>query len=235
MSGNSILSVNGVDLSVRDAARRLGLSPAAVRQHIAGGRLAAVKRGRDWWVDARAVERMRRQPARSGRPLSAPTAWAVLLLASGDEAAADRVLRHPRYRSRARAWLREQSLVEDARRLRARASVEEFDVHPSELRRVAERSDVMLTGVSAGGLVGVAGRPSGVEVYAPAGRREALVGEHALAPGHGPIRVRWVPDEIWGVLRADEERRAPRAAVLLDLLESDEPRARREAARALAR
>ncbi len=194
-----------------------------------------MKRGRDWWVDARAVERMRRHPAGSGRPLSAPVAWAVLLLASGDAEAADLVLRHPRYRSRARAWLREQSLLEDAPRLRARASVEEFDVHPSEVRRVAARSDVMLTGVSAGGLVGVVGKPSGVEVYAPAGRREVILGEHALVAGSGPVRVRWVPDEIWAVLRADEERRAPRAAVLLDLLESDEPRARREAARALAR
>lgn len=229
-----ILSVDGLDLSVREAAQRLGVSPVAVRQQIAGGRLPAVKRGRDWWVDPRAVERMRRQPARSGRPLSSPLAWAVLLLASNDEAAADRVLKHPRYRSRARAWLREQSLLEDAPRLRARAVSEEFDAHPSELRRIAARPDVLLTGSLAGGLVGLVGRPSAVEVYAPVGQREAIVREHALVPGSGPVRVRWVANEIWGALDADEESRGPRAAVLLDLLESDEPRARREAARALA-
>jgi hypothetical protein len=227
--------VNGLDLSVRDAAQRLGVSPVAVRQQIAGGRLPAVKRGRDWWVDPRAVERLRRQPARSGRPLSAPLAWAVLLLASGDEAAADRVLSHPRYRSRARAWLREQSLIEDAPRLRARAASEEFDAHPSELRRIAARPEVLLTGASAGGLVGLIGRPSAVEVYAPAVQREAIVREHALVPGSGPVRVRWVADEIWAALHPDKDQRAPRASVLLDLLESDEPRARREAARALAR
>jgi excisionase family DNA binding protein len=226
--------VNGLDLSVREAAQRLGVSPVAVRQQIAGGRLPAVKRGRDWWVDPRAVERMRRQPARSGRPLSASLAWAVLLLASGDEAAADRVLRHPRYRVRARAWLREQSLLEDAPRLRARALSEEFDAHPSELRRVVARPDVLLTGASAGGLAGLVGRPSAVEVYAPAEQRDAIVREHALVPGSGPVRIRWVTDEIWAALDADEDRRGPRAAVLLDLLESDEPRARREAARALA-
>lgn len=221
-------------LSVRDAAQRLGVSSVAVRQQIAGGRLPAVKRGRDWWVDPRAVERMRRLPARSGRPLSAPLAWAILLLASGDEEAADRVVQHPRYRARARAWLREHSLSEDAPRLRARAAPEEFDAHPSELRRIAARPDVLLTGASAGDLVGLVGKPSAVEVYARAGQREAIVREHALTPGPGPIRVRWVVDEIWDVLRSDGEGRAPRAAVLLDLVESDEPRARREAVRALA-
>jgi hypothetical protein len=216
---------------VRDAAQRLGVSPVAVRQQIAGGRLPAVKRGRDWWVDPRAVERMRRLPARSGRPLSAPLAWAVLLLASGEEEAADRVVQHPRYRARARAWLREHSLSEDAPRLRARAAPEEFDAHPSELRRIAARPDVLLTGASAGGLVG---KPSAVEVYARAGQRDAIVREHALVPGSGPVRVRWVADVIWDLLRGDAEGRAPRAAVLLDLVESDEPRARREAVRALA-
>jgi excisionase family DNA binding protein len=226
--------VSSLELSVREAAQRLGISPVAVRQHIAGGRLPAVKRGRDWWLDARAVERIRRQPARSGRPLSAPLAWAVLLLASDDQAAADQVLRHPRYRSRAQAWLREQSLFEDAPRLRARAASEEFDAHPSELRRIAARPDVLRTGALAGGLVGLIGRSSAVEVYAPAGQREVIVREHALAPGSGPVRVRWVADDIWAALHPDEDHRAPRAAVLLDLLESDEPRARREAARALA-
>lgn len=221
-------------LSVREAAARLGVSPVAVRQQIAGGRLRAVKRGRDWWVDPRAVERMRRLPARSGRPLSAPLAWAVLLLASGDEEAADRVVRHPRYRTRARAWLREHSLSDDAGRLRARAAPEQFDAHPSELRRIAARTDVLLTGASAGGLVGLAGAPATVEVYAPAGKREAIVREHALMPGSGPVRIRWVVDEIWDVLRGGVAGPAPRAAVLLDLVESDEPRARREAVRALA-
>jgi hypothetical protein len=41
-----------------------------------------------------------------------------------------------------------------------------------------------------------------------------------------------VPDDAWALIAGDGG--APRAAVLLDLLESDEPRARGEAARALA-
>jgi hypothetical protein len=78
------------------------------------------------------------------------------------------------------------------------------------------------------------GGDSAVEIYAPAASREALVDEHVLEPGPGPIRVRWVPDEIWPLLDRDHDRRAPRAAILVDLLEHRDPRARREAARALA-
>jgi hypothetical protein len=71
-------------------------------------------------------------------------------------------------------------------------------------------------------------------VYAPVGRRRAIVDDHALIPGSGPVRIRWVPDALWPLLTRNGDRRAPRAAVLLDLLEGDEPRARREAARALS-
>ena len=220
-------------LSVREAAERLGVSPLAVRRHIASGRLDGVKRGRDWWLDARGVERMAREPRGGGRPLSPAMAWAVLLLASGQEAAARQVAGRDRYWSRAQAWLRDHPLAEHADRLRGRARREQLDAHPSELPRIRGRSDVIVTGASADA-IGVVGPASIVEVYAPVGQRDAIVAEHALMPGAGPVLVRWVPDELWPHLPGERDRRAPRAAVLLDLLESDEPRARREAARALA-
>lgn len=222
-------------LSVREAADRLGVSTIAVRQQIAAGRLAAVKRGRDWWLDAHAVERMARQPPNGGRPLSPAMAWAVLLLASGEETAAKTVAGRDRYWSRARTWLRDHQLAEHAPRLRARARVEQLDAHPSELKRILGRSDVMATGVSAADAIGLVGSASAIEVYAPADHRGALIDEHALMPGPGSVLLRWVPDEIWPHLSGNGNRRAPQAAVLLDLLENDEPRARREAARALAR
>jgi hypothetical protein len=200
----------------------------------ASGRLPAVKRGRDWWLDAHAVERMRRQRPGGGRPLSPAMAWAVVLLASGDEAAAREVAGRDRYWSRARAWLRDHPLDEHAARLRARAQIEQLDAHPSELKHILRRPDVIVTGASAAEAIGLVGSASGVEVYAPASQRAALVDEHALVPGHGPVRVRWVPKELWPHLLGDRDRQAPRVAILLDLLESDEPRARREAARALA-
>jgi excisionase family DNA binding protein len=219
-------------LSVREAADRLGVGPVAVRQHIASGRLPAVKRARSWWLDERAVQRMARQRPGGGRPLSQAMAWAVLLLASGDDITAEDMAGRDRYSSRMRAWLRDHPLREYAPRLRHRAETEEFDVHPSELGRILDRPDVLATGISAGDVVGLLGQASAVEVYAPAGHRHAIVAEHALVPRAGPVRVRWVGDDVWPRLERGDLR-APRAAILVDLLESDEPRARREAARAL--
>jgi excisionase family DNA binding protein len=220
-------------MSVQEAADVLGVGPAAVRKSIAAGVLPAVKRGRSWWLDAAEIERRRRQPLGHGRALSPEMAWAVLLLASDDEDGAQRAAGRDRYVSRMRAWLAGHPLGEHAARLRARAKREDFDGHPSELPRIVERSDVRMTGLSAGSLLGLAGGDRLIEFYAPGSHRAALVADHALQPGAGAVRVRWVSDELWNLLERHEGH-APRAAVLLDLLESDDPRARREAARALA-
>jgi excisionase family DNA binding protein len=221
------------DMSVEEAAERLGVSARAVRLRIAGGALPAVKFGRDWRVDAHEVARLARRHPGKGRPLSPAMAWAVLLLASGEEPAADRLVSGPRYRARARQWLREHPLAECADQLRERARREVFDVHPSELPRVQDRPDVLLTGASAADLVGLLGEAQSVELYAPAANRDAIVVEHALMAGSGDVTVRWVPDDVWPALNPTGHL-APRAAVLVDLLESEDPRARREAARTLA-
>jgi excisionase family DNA binding protein len=220
-------------LSVRDAAEQLGVSPAAVRLRIGGGDLPAVKLGRDWRIDERDVQRLRRRRDRPGRPLSPSMAWAVLLLASGDQEAAGRLAVAPRYRARARQWLREHPLVECTDRLRERARREVFEVHPSELAQLRDRPDVLLTGVSVADAVGLVGEAAGVEFYAGFGQRGAIMDEHGLVPGEGDVTVRWVPDDVWTELDVSAPV-APRAVVLIDLLESDDPRARREAARALA-
>lgn len=222
-------------LTVQEAAARLGVSADAVRKRVAAGDLPAERRGREWSLDARAVDRMARQPPGPGRPLSPAMAWAILLLASGDDHAAGRAVDNARYWSRLRGWLLTHSLAEHSSRLRTRARTEDFDAHKSELARILDRPDVLVTGISAGDAAGLVGRGSGVEIYAPAARREALIDEYVLEPGPGPLRIRWVPDEIWPLLDRARDGRAPRAAILLDLLEHDDPRARREARRALAR
>jgi len=176
---------------------------------------------------------MARQRSGSGRPLSPEMSWAVVLLASGDDRAAKEAAGRDRYWSRVRGWLRDHPVELHVTRLRARAKMEEFDAHPSELKRILDRPDVLATGVSAGDAVGLVGSASTVEVYAPAGRRDAIIDDHALMPGAGAVRVRWVLDGLWPLLDRDGARRAPRVAILLDLLEGDEPRARREAARIL--
>ena len=86
-------------MSVQEAADALGVGPAAVRKSIASGTLPAIKRGRSWWLDAAEIDRRRRQPRGQGRALSPEMAWAVLLLASGDEDGAARAAGRERYAS----------------------------------------------------------------------------------------------------------------------------------------
>jgi hypothetical protein len=160
-------------------------------------------------------------------------AWGILLLASGDETAAAAVVPNARYWSRLHAWLGSHSIAVHATSFRDRARVEDFDAHPSELARILDRRDVLKTGISAADEVDLVGGDSAAEVYAPADRRGALIDEHVLESGPGPVRIRWVNDDVWPLLDEDGDGRAPRVAVLLDLLEHDDPRARRQAARAL--
>jgi excisionase family DNA binding protein len=220
-------------LTVPEAAAELGISPDAVRKRIAAGRLPAQRRGREWWLDARAVDRIARERGGQGRPLSPRVAWGILLLASGDETAATAVVPNARYWSRLHEWLASHSLAASASRLRNRARVEDFDAHPSEVLRLLDRDDVLRTGISAADGVGLVGGGSAAEVYAPASRRDALIKGHFLESGPGPVRIRWVNDDLWPLLDEDGDGRAPRVAVLVDLLEHDDPRARREAATAL--
>jgi excisionase family DNA binding protein len=217
-------------MSVREAAQRLGISERAVREMAAAGRLDAVKRSGSWWLNVRAVERERRLRAGRGRPLAPAMAWSVLLAASDTPFAS--LARDDHHRARVRRWLAVHQLPAEAPRLRARAGRERFDAHPSELPRILARGDVMRTGISAGELVGLHGGGVEAEAYAPRSHRDRMIAEHALVPGDGPLLVRWIDDEVWGLIAADI---APRAAVLVDLLEHDDPRARREAARALER
>jgi hypothetical protein len=109
---------------------------------------------------------------------------------------------------------------------RARARREAFDLHPSERQRVAARDDITRTGISAADVVGVHGGSRQLELYAPTHLRYAVIAEHALQPGDSPLLMRWVPDELWPMARAGV---APRAAVLVDRLEHDDPRVKQEA------
>jgi hypothetical protein len=146
-----------------------------------------------------------------------------VLLASGDEAGARAVVGRDRYWSRARIWLRDHPLGTYAARFRARAQMEQFDAHPAELKRIAGRPDVLVTGASAAHAVGLVGPSSTVEVYAPVGHRSAIVEEHALVRGGGPVRIRWVPDELWPYLGRDGGRNAPRFATMSRLCNCGRP------------
>jgi excisionase family DNA binding protein len=52
-------------VTLTEAAVVLGVTAATLRQQIHNGKLRAVKRGRDWWVTAREVERYRQDSRRT--------------------------------------------------------------------------------------------------------------------------------------------------------------------------
>lgn len=221
-------------ISLAEAAEQLGVSPVTVRNRLAHDQLVGRRIGRQWLVDARSLDELKHNRPATGRPLSPEVAWSVLLAASGDRAEARAVVNDERYFYRALAWLRRHSLADDRSRLRLRAQAERFHAHPAELPRIAERPDVVRTGVSAAGHAGLVGGGEAVEAYAPASHRHRLMKEHALEPGDGPVLIRWASDAHWELLDRDGDGEAPRAAILLDLMEASDPRARREAQRALA-
>ena len=51
-------------MTLKDAAALLGVTAATLRQQIANQRLRAIKRGRDWWVTRREVERYQTESRR---------------------------------------------------------------------------------------------------------------------------------------------------------------------------
>lgn len=55
-------------MTLTEAAALLGLSPATLRSQVRHGALRAVKRGRDWHVTPREVERYRQQSLGTRRP-----------------------------------------------------------------------------------------------------------------------------------------------------------------------
>lgn len=92
------------NVSVAQAAERLGVSVPRVHQRIADGSLRAERVGSQWVVDELSLVRVGERKA-AGRPLSARSAWALIALAEGDEhAMADLA---PAERSRAKARLAE--------------------------------------------------------------------------------------------------------------------------------
>lgn len=52
-------------MTLREAAAILDLTGPTLRQQIAKGKLKATKRGRDWWVTRREVERYRVESRRA--------------------------------------------------------------------------------------------------------------------------------------------------------------------------
>lgn len=92
------------NVSVAEAAKRLGVGVPRIHQRIADGSLRAERVGKQWVVDELSLLRVaeRKEP---GRPLSARSAWAIIALAEGDNEALAELA--PAERARAKARLKE--------------------------------------------------------------------------------------------------------------------------------
>jgi excisionase family DNA binding protein len=212
------------DLSVREAARRLGLSEQRVRALLQTGRLKGHKVGWTWVVHAdSALGRSRPQ----GRPLSALNAWGLLALLAGDRVK----WLDPSIRSRLRRRIRDQEIVRVLRESEPRSQVYRWRVLRGDLEKLASDFPLVPSGLTAGypdlDLVSV-----GEELDAYVDEKQVDKIERRFRPDRSedqPNLILRVPSHPW-ILSFN---RAPLPVVAADLLENDDPRVARAAARIL--
>lgn len=92
------------NVSVAEAAKRLGVGVPRIHQRIADGSLRAERIGSQWVVDELSLLRVAER-RHAGRPLSARSAWAIIASAEGDGEALSVLA--PVERSRAKARIKE--------------------------------------------------------------------------------------------------------------------------------
>lgn len=211
-------------LSVREAARRLGVSERRVRAMARAGRLPARKVGSSWILD----EDLGRRSG-AGRPLSARNAWALLALLSG--ASPEWV--HPSVRSRLRRGLWDADwLVRALERSEARSVVHRWRVLPGDLDSIAREVWLVRSGLSANDpALDVVPLSSELDAYVRANSLKKI--ERRFRPNQSPSNpnlVLRVPSVPWIL---EQQLAAPAAVVAADLLSSDEPRVARAARRLL--
>jgi len=220
-------------LGVTDAAQALGINESRVRALIAAEEMAAEKIGGRWLIDPAEVARRKREPRRTGRPLSPVNAWAALLSASGEDVPAGL---DPVSRWRIERSLGQVGLVGLHARLSGRGRALHYVALPGALRELRTTEDVVLTGSSAAGhhkleLLG----PETIDAYVPASGLDRIVRATALrvaSPREADVILRAVPDGAW-MLRG--RKVAPIAAVGLDLADYPDSRSSRVGREVLAR
>jgi excisionase family DNA binding protein len=213
-------------LSVADASQRLGVDPSRVRQLVRSGELRASRVGRQWLLDADAVdERARRRPSHRGRPLAPRSAWGLLVRAAGQEPDwLDRV-----ERSRIRRRLRNLAANPDVdlrALLRSRADVHHFYAHPAAIPRLLAEPGVIRSGASAVSEVGADLIAADVaEAYVSGKRLDQLIRRYRLRPADHPNLILRVPRTVWPF--SPHQMVAPVPVVAADLLDADDDRSQR--------
>jgi excisionase family DNA binding protein len=211
-------------ISVPEAADALGLSAARVRLLAANGGLGAQKIGGRWLVERAGVENRRSRGSSGGRPFAPRNAWALLSLASGEEA--DQI--GSAARSRLRRSLALEGLSALAPRLERRAEVRNFSGHPGEISYLLADERLIASGASAARSIGLDLLGSGADGYVSEANLDEVVQEHALIPTaaiDANVILRLVPGDVWSDF-LEGQAHAPEAAVALDLAEEPDSRSR---------
>ena len=220
-------------MSVAEAAQRLGVGVPRIHQRIADGSLRAERIGSQWAVDELSLVQVaeRRSP---GRPLSARSAWALIALSVGDDAALADLA--PSERARAAARLAElygvvRKIPRSEREVRRVAAVLRQRFRNRADRVLLKAADADLPGLRADGRwesvrsPAVSGIASGqVEGYVGNEHFNPLADDFLLMPAEHEANV------IAHVLPAGQ-RSYPDAQLLLaaDLSEHRGPREERRA------
>lgn len=218
-------------LSAAEAAQRLGVTPRRVYALIDAGMLQAERVGGRLLVDRDAVEARVGAEPRVGRPFSPRRAWALLLLAAGQEPSE----LDPATRSKLRRILRERDLWLMRNRFVRRAERRPVRAHSSDLGRIAAEPDVVRTGArhAADAGLDLVAPDAPLELYVDGRTADRLAGRYRLSPSRQPnLVLRVVPDAVRPWLRGAI---APWTAVALDLADDLDPRSRDVAREVLSR
>lgn len=176
-------------MSVVEAAERLGVHPQRVHQRIRSGSLPAVKVGRQWVIQASDIQRLTASKASAGRPLSVRSAHNLLACAEGhkDLVAAMSSSERSRARSRLRILLSlsggEENIAPLRRALTNRAERVSLAAAPRDLPHLREDPRLHLSGLSSP-MSGIAASDV-VEAYVMSRDAEKVRQDHLLV--HAPI------------------------------------------------
>jgi segregation and condensation protein B len=226
--------VSTTTLSVQEAAELLGRNRTRVYALVRSGDLAGVREANTATlrIDRSSLERWQVAGGSRGSPHTPRNAWAIVGLASGDDALCQRALGLlPRAEdaSRARARLTSQSLLELAPRLRRRAALSVLHL-PSHLFGVLQKDAALVrTGVSAAAPYGwqelSIGQPWVLDAYvaADALRRLQASLPSTTAPGAVPVLLRAI-DGLWPF--PPNYQLAPQPLAALDLFDYPDDLAR---------
>jgi excisionase family DNA binding protein len=207
-------------ISVEEAAEALGVSPRRVRALIGSQRVPAVKLGRSWAVDRSVLRSHGRR--RSGRPIIAENAWALLAFLGGSQAPWVDVFSRSRLRRRLinREWL--EKALESSE---PRSAIYNWRILPRDLPKLKDY-----------GLVrsGLAAEIPGLDIVAMDNGMDGYVSSKALEQIEKRLQPAKSPDNPNVVLRVPSQPWvlsqglvAPPAVVAADLLAHPDSRVAR--------